>query len=156
MISTFNEALGRASAIALAADGSRVLAALSDGTVKLWLLDGSGASMEFVGHDGIVHSAAFSPTGEWVATGGDDEIRIWTTGSVRPFFSDDPNKQVLTACASLAEIGLSTLSKQTLLTYPFAGQATEPAQNKTIQLVEKSKRGNPCRRTGDRGSGGGP
>ena len=147
VISTFNEGLGRASAIALAGDGSRVLAALSDGTAKLWLLDGSDASMEFVGHDGIVHSAAFSSTGEWVATGGDDEIRIWTTGAVRPFSSDDPNKQVRTACTSLAEIGLSTLSKQTLLTYPLAGQ--------TAQSAEKAKRGNPCRRMQDRGLGGG-
>jgi len=48
-----------------------------DGTVRIGRVSGEEPHL-FFGHDGMVLSAAFSPDGRWLATGGQDmSIHLW-------------------------------------------------------------------------------
>jgi WD40 repeat protein len=57
----------------------RIVSGGSDGTVRLWTLDGQPAAAPFQGHEGWVLSVAFSSSGDRVvSTGGDGTVRLWT------------------------------------------------------------------------------
>lgn len=56
-------------------DGNLLATVGAGGTVKLWTSSGQQLA-EFLGHQGIVNSAAFSDDGEWLATAGDDRTAI--------------------------------------------------------------------------------
>jgi len=65
--------------LAFSPDGDRIGAALADGSARITVLAGTGASAVLHGHTGIVTTLAFSPNGETVATGSADRtVRLWT------------------------------------------------------------------------------
>ena len=56
-------------------DGNLLATVGAGGTVKLWTSSGKQLA-EFIGHQGIVNSAAFSDDGKWLATAGNDGTAI--------------------------------------------------------------------------------
>jgi hypothetical protein len=64
--------------VAVAPDGSSVLAASEDGTVRLWDLATGRELQSLRGHRGIVLDAVFSPDGKQAVSGGEDKtVRVW-------------------------------------------------------------------------------
>ena len=59
-------------------DGTRVVTAGNDGTVRLWQADGAGEPLILRGHKGGVHAASFSSGGTRVVSAGEDgSVRVW-------------------------------------------------------------------------------
>jgi WD40 repeat protein/DNA-binding SARP family transcriptional activator/energy-coupling factor transporter ATP-binding protein EcfA2 len=85
---TLLQADGTVSAVAFSADGRRVAAALSDGTVRVVSADGSGAPLSLNTHDaGGVRDVDLSRDGSRVVTAGDDgSVQLWDAarGGVQP------------------------------------------------------------------------
>lgn len=59
-------------------DGTRIVSAGSDGTVRVWSSDGGTEILVLNGHEGRVWSAQFSPDGTQIVSAGDDgTVRVW-------------------------------------------------------------------------------
>jgi len=72
---------GRLAAARLSADGSRVVVGLDDGTIQVWLLDGSPRERIGVSIGGRFSSLAWSPDDRAVvSTARDGKVRLWTIG----------------------------------------------------------------------------
>jgi WD40 repeat protein len=72
--------------IAFSPDGSRVVSAGNDGTVRVWTTTGGPDHDPVVlrGHQGLVWSVAFSPDGRSVASSGNDgTVRVWKITGAR-------------------------------------------------------------------------
>jgi WD40 repeat protein len=66
-------------AVAFSPDGTKLATASSDGTAKVWTLDGKEL-FTLKGHAEAVVSVAFSPNGKYIATGGNDKdktVKLW-------------------------------------------------------------------------------
>jgi WD40 repeat protein len=71
-------ALGNVSSVGFSRDGKRLVAAYSDGALRIWELGGAAAPIVLRGHEGAVNAAAFSPDGTEVVSGGTDRtVRLW-------------------------------------------------------------------------------
>ena len=70
---------GKLLSVAFRADGTRVVTASADGTVRQWdAVTGREVEPPFDHHKGEVLTADYSPDGEWVASGGADHtVRLW-------------------------------------------------------------------------------
>ncbi len=69
---------GRVFSVSFSPDGKTIATASSDGTARLWTLNGQ-LLQEFKGHQGIVRSVSFSPDGKTIATASSDgTARLWT------------------------------------------------------------------------------
>ena len=69
-------------------DGTRVVSAGDDGTVRLWPADGSNEPLILSGHEGPVYAASFSPNGSRDVSAGDDAtVRLWS--------ADDASKPLI-------------------------------------------------------------
>ncbi|MFF5173291.1 DUF4062 domain-containing protein [Micromonospora sp. NPDC000089] len=74
----------RVHAVAVAADGTRVVSASHDRTVRLWDAQTGSVHRVLVGHDSLVNACAISPDGGSVASGSHDRtVRIWDAGTGR-------------------------------------------------------------------------
>ncbi|MCG8423783.1 MAG: protein kinase [Proteobacteria bacterium] len=71
---------------AFSRDGTRIVTASADNTVRVWNADGSGRPIVLAGHRDLVNSAAFSPDGTRIVTASaDNTARVWNAdGSGRP------------------------------------------------------------------------
>src|SRR5207248_1566863 len=60
-----------------------LLSASADATVRRWdIRSGREVDHPYTGHTGEVLAAAYSPDGEWIASGGGDRtIRVWRAAS---------------------------------------------------------------------------
>ena len=66
--------------IAFHPDGSRLVTACGDNSIRFWDVDRCQEVAELRGHGAYVHSLAFSPDGSRLVTGsGDSTVRIWDT-----------------------------------------------------------------------------
>jgi WD40 repeat protein len=72
---------GSVSALDFSQDGKQLLAAMSDGSVRVWRLSGGGVTV-LRGHRGFVADAAFSADGREIVSGGsaDGMLRLWELG----------------------------------------------------------------------------
>jgi eukaryotic-like serine/threonine-protein kinase len=78
---------GRVTSVAFVGDGSQVLSASDDGTLKLWNVAAQREIRSFPGHAGFVIAAAVSRDGKYVASGGQDKtVRIWSTEDGKELF----------------------------------------------------------------------
>lgn len=63
--------------------GDHIVTASSDGTARVWRVDGSGMPVVLAGHEGAVSSASFSPDGNYIVTASEDHTaRVWRTDGV--------------------------------------------------------------------------
>jgi WD40 repeat protein len=71
-------ALGNSTSLAFSRDGERLVAAQSDGSVRIWNLHGDTEAVVLRGHADAANSAAFSPDGSEIVSGGSDgTVRVW-------------------------------------------------------------------------------
>lgn len=69
-------------AVDFAPDGKRIVAAVEDGSVRVWDIEKQEVVKSFNAHRGIVWMARFHPTLNLVATTGDDgKIKLWDANS---------------------------------------------------------------------------
>ncbi|MCI0463802.1 MAG: WD40 repeat domain-containing protein [Gemmataceae bacterium] len=72
----------RISALAFAPDGKSVAAALNDGELIVFDVEGRTVRCRLEGHEARITSLAFSPDGRWLASGGlDRTARLWDVDS---------------------------------------------------------------------------
>jgi WD40 repeat protein len=70
--------------VAFSPDGSRLVTASSDGTVRQWDAATGEALVWLPGHSDYVYSLAFSPDGTTlVSSSGDTTLRLWDTEPLR-------------------------------------------------------------------------
>ena len=68
--------------VAFSPDGSKLVSASKDQTVRLWDVASGQELRTFSGHQGLVSDVAFSPDGTSAVSGGRDRtLRLWWTGS---------------------------------------------------------------------------
>jgi WD40 repeat protein len=70
-------------AVAVSADGTRVLSSGGDGSVKLWDAATGRLLRTFEGHSRDVRSVAFSPDGRRVLSGSDNTLKLWDAATGR-------------------------------------------------------------------------
>ena len=78
--------------VSFTADGTRLLSAHYDGTVRLWDLEQRREIIRYEGHNGLVWEAALSPNESIVATASfDGTVRVWDTTTAEEVlrFEDD-------------------------------------------------------------------
>jgi WD40 repeat protein len=100
---------------AFSPDGSRIVTASRDGTVRIWDAATAREIAVLRGHDGSVISAAFSPDGLRIVTAsGDETARMW-----------DAHLQTMSAelllteaCARLSGLSKLTREEMRLASYP--------------------------------------
>lgn len=79
------ESPSNVSALALSADGTRLVAGAADGTIDLWDGDARSSVGALRGHIGPVLTVAASADGQWIASGADDGmVRIWNAQTREP------------------------------------------------------------------------
>ena len=70
--------------IGFSGDGTRLTAAVADGTVRMWEVPSGKEGLSLAAHEGVVHAIAISPSGKVVASAGMDRVvKLWSvaTGS---------------------------------------------------------------------------
>ncbi|KAF8836007.1 WD40 repeat-like protein [Paxillus ammoniavirescens] len=74
--------------LSLSPDGTKLVSASADKTVRFWDACSSDPIGQPLQHDSFVYAVTFSPSGEFVASGGYDKVSIWRV----PWW-DDSRKQ---------------------------------------------------------------
>jgi WD40 repeat protein len=82
--------------LSLSPDGTKLASASADNTVRFWDVRSGDPIEPPLQHDNSINVVTFSPSGEFVASGGYDKISIWRV----PWW-DDSRKQVITTFAYL-------------------------------------------------------
>ncbi|MEM8669068.1 MAG: serine/threonine-protein kinase [Planctomycetota bacterium] len=76
-------------------DGSHLLAAIEDGTVRMWSVDQQDLEKSFNAHRGIVWMVCYSPDESMIATSGDDGlVRFWDAETFQPLGEFDADSAV--------------------------------------------------------------
>lgn len=87
-------------AVAVSADGRRLVSASDDHTVRVWDISTGRELRVFKKHDNYVKAAAISPDGDFVVSGGwDSMVRIWQATTGRELFKPKEERHWITAAA---------------------------------------------------------
>ena len=79
--------IGTIRALRFAPDGTLLLSASTDGSIRVWDFVNRREHIKLTGHDDYVFAADFSPDGRWVVSGGSDQtVRIWSLKRKREAF----------------------------------------------------------------------
>lgn len=78
-------------------DAKRILTASSDGTARIWNIDGFGEPVVLAGHRDAIRYAATSPDGKRILTASDDgTVRIWAVnGKDKPLVFEESKSPVI-------------------------------------------------------------
>jgi hypothetical protein len=89
--------LDTVSCVSFSPDGTRLLSASFDKTVRLWDVKGQKALHTFAGHSDFVYAVAFGPDGSWYATASKDRTgRIVDAATGKGLFTlSDGDREVL-------------------------------------------------------------
>ncbi|KAF8833954.1 WD40 repeat-like protein [Paxillus ammoniavirescens] len=123
--------------LSLSPDGTKLASASYDKTVRFWDTQSGDPIRQPLQHDDIVHAVAFSPSGEFVASGGyasDKRVSIWRV----PWW-DDSQKQ---AHKSLLDVRYPQIFREAFLTivsfssqlFPFPRTASKVNSSSWIYL----------------------
>ncbi|KAF8839957.1 WD40 repeat-like protein, partial [Paxillus ammoniavirescens] len=82
--------------LSLSPDGTKIVSASYDKTVRFWYACSGDPIDQPVQHDHGLHAVTFSPSSEFVASGGDDKVFVWRV----PWW-DDTRKQVILVAAAM-------------------------------------------------------
>lgn len=87
-------------ACAVAPDGSRLVSASTDRTLRLWMLGSAECVAELRGHDDELTACVVTPDGRTaVSASADGTVRLWDLDSRRAIRTLDNRKRSATACA---------------------------------------------------------
>ena len=125
---------------AFSPDGSHIVTASGDRTVRVWPADGQGQPRILEGHRGLVYSAAFSPDGTRIVSGSFDQTaRVWrldrpaADGSV-PFVELAGHESALGSGARGGEGAFS----------PDGGRVLTISDDKTLRIWNADGSGEPA------------
>lgn len=83
-VAVLNGHLAELTALSWSPDNTKIVSGSSDATVRIWDVDAAQeiVSFDVVQEGNVVHSVAWSPDGQWVASGSDGLLNIWNADTL--------------------------------------------------------------------------
>lgn len=103
----------RVTSLAFSPDGQSLISGSEDGTIKRWdVLRGEKSANAAPG--GVIQSVAVSTDGQWLASGGDRQISLWTTNTLAEKVQHRVLRKVVTVATATQGAGVAAIAGQSL------------------------------------------